>query len=56
MIPPGIYRNPFALIWVCDYDEDGDGDLNIVIGGESGSIYFFRRDCIEGRENIYSIG
>ncbi len=107
-IPPGIYRNPVALIWVCDYDGDGDwdllvssnlqtsllentgstqglvfkrpvplstpdgeinichhesscaaldwdadGDLDIIIGGESGSLYFFRRDWLEGREHAY---
>jgi len=30
-----------------------NGDLDVVIGGESGTLYFFRRDWLEGREHRY---
>jgi hypothetical protein len=37
-------------------DWDLDGDLDVVIGGESGTLYFFRRDWLERREHGYEIG
>ncbi len=38
------------------YDWDGDGRLDLMVGGESGSLYLFHRDWLEGRVHKVEFG
>ena len=60
---PVPLSTPDGAINICHHesravtvDWDLDGDLDVIIGGEAGSLYFFRRDWLEKREHGYEIG
>ena len=46
--PEGIIRIGHHETSVAAVDWDLSGDLDLIIGGESGSLYFFRRDYLDG--------
>lgn len=54
MTEPILQGSFFDLQHINLWDRDGDQDL--VIGGEAGTLYFFRRDWLEKREHGYEIG
>ena len=53
---PQAFEGPTGVVEVSHhdsalaaYDWDGDGRLDLLVGGESGSVYLFHRDWLEGR-------
>jgi len=40
----------------CAVDWNGDGELDLLVGGESGFVYFFDRRCLEGKMETAEVG
>ena len=53
--PEGVIQIGHHETSVAALDWDLSGNIDLVIGGESGSLYFFRRDYLENRIHKYTL-
>jgi len=60
---PVPFKTPDGVIEICHheshaaaYDWDHDGRLDLMIGGEAGSIYLFHHDWLKGIMHRVSVG